>query len=163
MGGHLTWKCIYTSSIDICQFSITSLFNSGDDRHRSISFRSVILIMIYAGTIILNLLAASVDSKFPVASNLSAENSTLPSVMEPAEKDNSVLVAPPSVPQMTNLFIEPLLLDFFQDNAEMVYLWNTLSIARSFGAIIGWLMVSSMNTDLLYDTLVEMDKYHVHP
>lgn len=45
----------------------------------------------------------------------------------------------------------------------MVYLWNTLSIARSIGAIVGWLMISSMNTDLLYNTLVEMDKYHVHP
>lgn len=99
------WKFIFISSIDICQFSITSLFNSGDDRHRSISFRSVILIMVYAGTIILNLLAASVDNKFPVASNQSAENSTMPSVMEPAEKDNSVLVAPLSVSQITNLFI----------------------------------------------------------
>lgn len=49
--------------------------------------------MIYAGTIILNLLAASVDSKFPEAPGLSAENSTMPSVMETAEKDSSVLVA----------------------------------------------------------------------
>lgn len=152
------WKCI--SSIDICQFSITSLFNSGDDRHRSISFRSIILIMIYTGTIILNLLAASVDSKVPVAFNQPAENSTMASEMEQAEKDNSVLVAPPSRPQIDILFITAFLP---QDHAEMVYLWNTLSIARSFGAIIGWLMVSSMNTDLLYDTLVEMDKYHVHP
>lgn len=45
----------------------------------------------------------------------------------------------------------------------MVYLWNTLSIARSFGGIVGWIMISSMNTDLLYNTLVEMDKYHVQP
>lgn len=109
-GRHFMWKFIFISSIDICQFSITSLFNSVDDRHRSISFRSVILIMIYAGTIILNLLAASVDNKFPVASNQSAENSTMPSVMEPAERDNSVLVAPAFCFANDKIYSLPLLL-----------------------------------------------------
>ena len=45
----------------------------------------------------------------------------------------------------------------------MVYLWNTLSIARSLLAILGWLMVSASNTDQLYNLLIELDKYHVHP
>ena len=53
---------------------MTSLLNSSEDKTRSMSFRSVILIMIYAGTIILNLLAASVDNTFPMRT--SSENST---------------------------------------------------------------------------------------
>lgn len=64
----------FSFSIDICQFNMTSLFNSSEDKTRSMSFRSVILIMIYAGTIILNLLAASVDNTFPIRA--SSENST---------------------------------------------------------------------------------------
>lgn len=74
--------------IDICQFSITSLMNSSEDKSRSISFRSIILIMIYAGTIILNLLAASVDNKFPLMQAQPPDNST--EVPESAETDNSV-------------------------------------------------------------------------
>lgn len=77
-------------SIDICQFSVSSLFNSSEDKSRSISFRSIILIMIYAGTIILNLLAASVDNKFPAMKNQSSENSTLTELMDDLAKDNPV-------------------------------------------------------------------------
>ncbi|CRK96600.1 CLUMA_CG009893, isoform A [Clunio marinus] len=125
--------------IDICQFSVSSLLNTSEDKSRSISFRSIILIMIYAGTIILNLLAASVDSKFTMIKSMSSENSTVEAEMATTPEKQS------------------------SNDDEMVYLWNTLSIARSFGAIVGWLMISTMNTDLLYNTLIEMDKYHVHP
>lgn len=83
----LTWVIF---SIDICQFSVSSLFNSSEDKSRSISFRSIILIMIYAGTIILNLLAASVDNKFPAMKNQSSENSTLTELMDDLAKDNPV-------------------------------------------------------------------------
>lgn len=78
-------------SIDICQFSMTSLWSSSEDKNRSISFRSIILIMIYAGTIILNLLAASVDNKFPIMNSLSHENSTL--ISDSDDKQDSVFVA----------------------------------------------------------------------
>lgn len=83
------WNSFISHSIDICQFSMTSLLSSAEDKSRSISFRSIILIMIYAGTIILNLLAASVDNKFPMVKAQSAENST---IAETLENDNVVLV-----------------------------------------------------------------------
>lgn len=82
----------YIFSIDICQFSVSSLFNSSEDKSRSISFRSIILIMVYAGTIILNLLAASVDSSLSTIKNLSPENSTVTAAKETMEKHDSVQV-----------------------------------------------------------------------
>lgn len=80
------------SSIDICQFSMTTLLNSSEERSRSISFRAIILIMIYAGTIILNLLAASVDHALPTVKAQPPENSTIAeaSSMDAMEKDNTV-------------------------------------------------------------------------
>lgn len=60
-----------TCSIDICQFSLSSVFNPSDVGSRNVSFRAIILIMVYAGTILLNLLAAFVDDKFPTIGNLS--------------------------------------------------------------------------------------------
>lgn len=71
---------------------MTTFLNSSDDRSRSISFRSIILIMIYAGTIILNLLAASVDNSLPTVRAQPPENSTIAeaSAMDAMEKDNTV-------------------------------------------------------------------------
>jgi hypothetical protein len=70
---------------------MTSLLSSSENKERSISFRSITLIMIYAGTIILNLLAASIDDRFPVKKFPSPEsNSTAMTLMESLEKDNTV-------------------------------------------------------------------------
>lgn len=77
-------------SIDICQFSMTSLLSTSENKERSISFRSIILIMIYAGTIILNLLAASIDDRFPMKKFETQDNSTTVTLMEALEKDNKV-------------------------------------------------------------------------
>lgn len=77
-------------SIDICQFSVTSLWNSSEDKHHSISFRSVILIMVYAGTIILNLLAASVDNTLSSVYIQPPGNLTITEVTEQTNKDNTV-------------------------------------------------------------------------
>ena len=111
---------IFIFSIDICQFSVTALFNSTDDnKSRSISFRSVILIMIYTGTIILNLLAASVDSRFSITGNQLAENSTLASsAMQPSEKDNLVLVA-------QYVFHSLKLMLFMNIDCRMMKRWST--------------------------------------
>lgn len=79
-------------SVDICQFSLTSMFTSSEDKTRSISFRSIILIMTYAGTIILNLLAASIDNNFTGTKALSAENSTMAGAMDSMEDNDTVLV-----------------------------------------------------------------------
>lgn len=62
--------------VDICQFSLSTLFNPTEERSLTISFRAVVLIMIYAGTILLNLLAAFVDDKFPVIGALQQTNMT---------------------------------------------------------------------------------------
>lgn len=79
-------------SVDICQFSLTSLFQSSEDKNRTISFRSIVLIMTYAGTIILNLLAASIDSNFTASKAQPSENSTMAAMMESMEDNDSVLV-----------------------------------------------------------------------
>lgn len=73
-------------SIDICQFS---MFNTGDDKTHSISFRSVIMIMIYAGTIVLNLSASSLDERFYMPQLATAQtNATL--ITEDTGKDDLV-------------------------------------------------------------------------
>lgn len=69
---------------------MSSLLNTSENKERSISFRSIILIMIYAGTIILNLLAASIDDRFPGKKYQSQDNSTTITLMEALEKENTV-------------------------------------------------------------------------
>lgn len=45
----------------------------------------------------------------------------------------------------------------------MINMWNSLSLARSIGAIVGWALVGMAPTDdLLYHHLAEMDKYHLN-
>lgn len=40
--------------------------------------------------------------------------------------------------------------------------WSSLSIARSVGAIVGWIMIGlSPTDDLLYNHLLEMEKYQL--
>jgi len=42
-------------------------------------------------------------------------------------------------------------------------IWNTLSVARSLGAICGWLIVGMSPTyDMLYENLMEMEKYQIN-
>ena len=53
------------------------MFNNGDDKTHSISFRSVIMIMIYAGTIVLNLSAGSLDERFYLPQLAAQTNATL--------------------------------------------------------------------------------------
>lgn len=78
-------------SIDICQFSMTSLLSSTENKDRSISFRAIILLMIYAGTIILNLLAASIDDRFATKKFPLQSNAT--TIVEPLDvgENNSVI------------------------------------------------------------------------
>ncbi|XP_049296788.1 uncharacterized protein LOC125770828 [Anopheles funestus] len=45
---------------------------------------------------------------------------------------------------------------------KVLSIWNALSIARSVGAIFGWLIVGFLpNQDNLYDQLLEMEKYQL--
>lgn len=113
--------------IDLCQ-----LWKTSENEGKSVSFRSIVLFMIYSGSIILNLLSKSVN-KFHKGAENPQQNSTI--VFETKPKDDPI------------------------DN-EMVYLWNTLSIAQSLSAIFGWLLISTMDSDLLYNFLNQMDKYH---
>jgi hypothetical protein len=50
------------------------------------------LIMIYTATIILNLLAASIDDRFPMKKYQSQDNSTIITLMDSYEKDNVVRI-----------------------------------------------------------------------
>lgn len=44
----------------------------------------------------------------------------------------------------------------------MINIWSSLSLARSIGAIVGWILIGLRPTeDSLYDQLVEMEKYKV--
>lgn len=46
---------------------------------------------------------------------------------------------------------------------KILSIWNTLSIARSFGAILGWIFVGlSPGDNLLYNHLMEMEKYQIN-
>uniref|UniRef100_A0AAG5DNG5 Uncharacterized protein n=1 Tax=Anopheles atroparvus TaxID=41427 RepID=A0AAG5DNG5_ANOAO len=46
---------------------------------------------------------------------------------------------------------------------KVLSIWNALSIARSVGAIFGWLVIGfHPNQDNLYDQLLEMEKYQLH-
>ncbi|XP_058828778.1 dual 3',5'-cyclic-AMP and -GMP phosphodiesterase 11 [Topomyia yanbarensis] len=106
--------------MDISHFSFSS---AGEN---NISFRSVIIIMTYAATIILSLSAGSMDERL----YLSATNVT---VWEEELETNKVLS-----------------------------IWNTLSIARSVGAIFGWVVIGlSPDQDQLYDHLQEMERYQL--
>lgn len=60
---------------------MTSLLSTSENKENSVSFRSIMLIMIYAGTILLNLLAASMDDRFTMRKYQSQDNSTM-SLME---------------------------------------------------------------------------------
>lgn len=65
------------------------MFNTGsDDKTHSISFRSVIMIMIYAGTIVLNLSAGSLDERFYLPQLAAQTNATL--ITEDAGKEDLV-------------------------------------------------------------------------
>lgn len=48
------------------------------------------------------------------------------------------------------------------ENGRVVNIWSSLSLAKSIVAIIGWILIGLRPTeDLLYDQLVEMEKYKV--
>ncbi|XP_063709724.1 uncharacterized protein LOC134838179 [Culicoides brevitarsis] len=50
-----------------------------------------------------------------------------------------------------------------ESNNNILNVWNSLSIARSFGALIGWIIIGmSPNTDKLYAYLLEMEKYDIN-
>lgn len=68
---------------------MSSLLSTSENKERSISFRSVILIMIYAGTIILNLLAASIDDRTARRYQLQNNSTTVTAVMESLEGDGN--------------------------------------------------------------------------
>ncbi|XP_055626874.1 probable serine/threonine-protein kinase MARK-A [Toxorhynchites rutilus septentrionalis] len=106
--------------MDIAHFSLSSTAEN------NISFRSVIIIMIYAATIILSLSAGSMDERL----YLSTSNIT---VWEEEMETNKVLS-----------------------------IWNTLSIARSVGAVFGWVVIGiSPEQDQLYEHLYEMERYQI--
>ncbi|GAB0099047.1 uncharacterized protein DMENIID0001_148680 [Sergentomyia squamirostris] len=42
---------------------------------------------------------------------------------------------------------------------KIINVWNTLSVAKSVGAIVGWILVALSPIDLLYNRLAEMEKY----
>lgn len=51
---------------------------------------------------------------------------------------------------------------FQQEQSRVVNIWSSLSLARSIGAILGWILIGLRPTeDQLYDQLIEMEKYKI--
>lgn len=49
-----------------------------------------------------------------------------------------------------------------QEHSPVVSMWSPLSLARSIGAIIGWILIGLRPTeDQLYEQLIDMKKYRV--
>ncbi|KAG4068321.1 hypothetical protein HA402_007841 [Bradysia odoriphaga] len=106
--------------MDLCRMSLSNAAES-------ISFKWIIIVMIYLATIILSLSAESLDERLYVTSM----NVT---VWEDEIENNRVL-----------------------------NIWNSMSIARSMGAISGWILIGlSSENDLLFDHLVEMHQYQLN-
>ncbi|XP_031629812.1 uncharacterized protein LOC116344999 isoform X2 [Contarinia nasturtii] len=110
--------------MDICRCTVLSA-------NESISFRWIIVVMIYMATIILCLSSESFDKRFYVLSNENTNN-TSTSTMDMVHN-------------------------------QIVNIWSSLSLARSIGAIIGWLIIGLKEPmeDQLYNQLVEMEGYKV--
>ncbi|XP_055321008.1 uncharacterized protein LOC129577630 [Sitodiplosis mosellana] len=109
--------------MDICRCTVLNA-------NESISFRWIIVVMIYMATIILCLSSESFDERFYILSN--NVNNTSTSTME------------------------------MQEHSRVVNIWSSLSLARSIGAIVGWILIGLRpSDDHLYDQLVEMEKYKV--
>lgn len=118
----------------------------------SIQFRWIIIFMIYAATVTISLCCSTTDQRLLYSTVItSSQNST--EVSEQMVRFELLLV----------LLILTLYLFFFsqqQSNNNILNVWNSLSIARSFGALIGWICIGiSPNTDKLYAYLLEMEKY----
>lgn len=105
--------------MDICHINIANA-------PESISFRWIIIAMIYVATIILTLCAETMDEKL----------------------------------YLTNFNLT--VLEEEMENNQVLNVWSSLSIARSVGAIAGWIMIGfSPTEDLLYSHLLEMEKYQL--
>ncbi|XP_055376876.1 myb-like protein D isoform X2 [Condylostylus longicornis] len=105
--------------MDLCHIDITNA-------SELISFRWIIIAMIYIATIILTLCAETIDEKL----------------------------------YLTNFNIT--IFEEEMENNQVLNVWNSLSIARSIGAIFGWVMIGlSPGEDLLYENLLEMEKYQL--
>lgn len=108
--------------MDICRWTVLNA-------NESISFRWIIVVMIYVATIILCLSSETFDERFYVVANNDNVNTNSTKEME---------------------------------HGHVINIWSSLSLARSISAIIGWIMIGLRPTeDLLYDQLVEMEKYKV--
>lgn len=50
-----------------------------------------------------------------------------------------------------------------QESNRALSIWNSLSMARSVGAILGWILIGlTPADDLLYEHLYEMEKYQLN-
>lgn len=49
---------------------------------------------------------------------------------------------------------------FLQESNRVLNIWNSMSLARSIAAIIGWIMIGLNTSDnMLYNHLIELEKY----
>lgn len=120
------------------------MFNTAE----TISFRWIIIVMIYIGMIVLSLSAESFDNRAYTSPNMN---------MSTVQKE-MVHLSIFELLQMNVYHSEC----FSQDNSRVIHMWNSLSLARSISAVIGWVLIGvSPSEDMLYYNLVKMDKYYL--
>lgn len=138
--------------MDICRWNVISA-------NESISFRWIIIVMIYMATIILCLTSESFDERLHVLTNhINSNQSATMAIRQMVRFSKCV----------SSFFIIDIsrFHDIFdsipQENNRVLSMWSSLSVAQSIGAILGWLLIGLRPTeDQLYEKLLEMEKYRV--
>lgn len=127
--------------MDICRWSFSNA-------SELISFRWLIITMLYFATIILTICSDSIDEKLYLINNNA--NITLTQqelVCHEVCSSTRSLILIKLFPQLSN---------------SVQSVWSSLSVTRSIAAISGWIMIGlTPQEDMLYEHLVDLTKYQL--
>lgn len=143
--------------MDICRWNV---LNASE----TISFRWIIVVMIYMATIVLCLSSDSFDERTHLESS-SEHNSSPININEMV--CNAVFYSW-YVKICINCFLQYFHCSnprqkIIQERVHVLSIWSPLSLAKSIAAIVGWILIGLRPTeDNLYEQLIEMEKYRVH-
>lgn len=141
--------------MDICRWNVLNA-------NETISFRWIIVVMIYMATIILCLSSDSLDERTSLVINTQSNSSSI-GVNEMVRYTNysPFCCVHKYFFYIILLMINPFI-DLKQERGLVQNIWSPLSLAKSVAAIIGWILIGLRPTeDNLYDQLTEMEKYRI--
>lgn len=128
--------------MDICRWSFSNA-------SELISFRWLIITMIYVATIILAICSDSIDEKLYLFNN----NANITLTQQEMVSARIVVIS------LSSIFN---LLHFEQLSNSVQSVWSSLSVTRSIAAISGWIMIGlTPQEDMLYEHLVDLTKYQL--